>query len=196
MQTVNSHYMLIPLFFYALLFENSMHKFIRMKNKITVKNIARAAIIAALYAALTILLAPISFGAVQFRVSECLTVLPLFFPEAAVSLFIGCLISNLVTMNVFDIVFGSLATLAAAILTSKCNRHTLRGRLLAPIPPVVINAIVIGMVITFTSSGGEPSAFLLPINMLTVGIGQILSCYGIGLPLIYLLNRRNLKNNP
>ena len=96
--------------------------------------IVRAALIAALYAALTLALYPISYGPVQFRVSEALTLLPVFMPEAIPGLFVGCLLANLIgSATIWDIVFGSLATLIAAVLTYA----TRRNRYIAAAWPVI-----------------------------------------------------------
>ena len=82
------------------------------------RKLALAAVVGAAYAALTVLLAPISFPAVQFRVSELLCILPFFFPCTAWGLFVGCAIANIFGGSVLDIVFGSLATLFAGLLTA------------------------------------------------------------------------------
>ncbi len=156
----------------------------------------RGGIIAALYMTLTLVFAPISFGAIQFRISEALTVLPMFFPEATAALFVGCLISNMISgFGIADMVFGSLATLIAAFLTSKIkNKYT------APLPSVFINAAVIGGMIAFMSSSSDKTAFLTVFftNFLTVGIGQATVCYLLGVPLATaverLLPRINKKN--
>ena len=111
---------------------------------------AVCAVLAALYAGLTVLLAPISYGAFQCRVSEALTLLPFFAPYTMWGLFIGCFLANLYTGSVLDIVFGSLATLLAAFLTSKC-----KNKWLAALPPVLVNAVVIGAVIAWSSAGVE-----------------------------------------
>jgi len=146
------------------------------------RKITRVAVIAALYAAVTILLAPFSYGMVQVRVSEALTILPFIFPEAAVGLFIGCLFSNVYGgFGILDIVFGSLATLLAAWLTGRMPHP-----FLAPLPPVLINAVVVGFILKYVI--GAP----LFLSMLYVGGGQLFACYGLGLPLLYLLKRYNL----
>jgi uncharacterized membrane protein len=143
--------------------------------------IARVAIIAAVYAATTLLFAPISYGVLQVRVSEALTVLPFIFPESILGLFIGCMIANIFGgLGIIDIVFGSLATLIAGYLTSK-----MPNLYLAPLPPVLINAIVVGLILKFVL--GAP----LLLTMLYVGIGQFLACYVMGLPLLYWLKRND-----
>jgi uncharacterized membrane protein len=147
------------------------------------KKITRIAIIAALYTAVTILLAPFSYGMVQVRVSEALTILPFIFPESVIGLFLGCLISNVYGgLGLIDIVFGSLATLIAAYLTSKMPRTWL-----APLPPVLINAVVVGFILKYVL--GAP----LFLSMLYVGFGQLLACYGLGLPLLYLMRKYNFN---
>lgn len=147
--------------------------------------IARAGIIAALYAAVTVAVAPLSYGPVfQVRVAEALTVLPFFTPAAVPGLFVGCVAANAAGMamglggGVADIVFGSLATLAAAALT-----RIMPSRWLAPLPPVAVNAGVVGL--TLHMALGYPA---VP-TMLWVGLGELAACYGLGLPLMALLNR-------
>lgn len=85
--------------------------------------LAAAAVIGAAYAVLTMVLAPISYGTVQFRVSEVLCILPYFLPFSTWGLFAGCLIANLITGNIFDIIFGSMATLCAALCTAAIGSH-------------------------------------------------------------------------
>ncbi len=147
----------------------------------TTNKIVRIAIIAALYAAVTIVLAPFSYGMIQVRVSEALTVLPFIFPESVLGLFIGCLIANIYGgLGAVDIIFGSVATLVAGYLTSK-----MPSILLAPLPPVVVNAVVVGFILNYVLEAP------LLASMLYVGIGQLLACYFLGLPLLYLLKRYN-----
>ncbi len=149
--------------------------------------IVRGGIIAALYLTLTLVFAPISFGAVQFRISESLTVLPMFFPEATAALFAGCLVSNMISgFGIADMIFGSLATLIAAYLTSK-----IKNKYLAPIPSVLINGIVIGGMIAFMSASSDKAAFVTVflMNLLTVGAGQAVVCYLLGVPLATAIER-------
>ena len=143
--------------------------------------IVRIAVIAALYAAITILLAPLSYAVIQIRVSEALTVLPFIFPESVLGLFIGCLIANIYGgLGIIDIVFGSLATLAAGYITSK-----MPSPCLAPLPPVLVNAVVVGFILKYVI--GAP----LFLSMLYVGVGQAVACYLLGLPLLIWLRRYN-----
>lgn len=152
------------------------------------RKLVLSAVIGAIYAALTIFLAPIAYGAIQFRVSEALTVLPFYYPTSIWGLFVGCVIANIFspTVNILDIVFGSLATLLAGYLTSK-----IRSKWLAPLPPVLINAVVIGFVLAFVSAPGAVWEAFLPIA-LSVGAGQLGACYVLGIPLLYALSKINL----
>ena len=115
--------------------------------KINTRNLITAAIIGALYAVLTMVLAPISYGPVQFRVSEVLCILPFFMPCTSWGLFIGCIVANLMSAaGLLDVVFGSLATLITCVCIAQCGKmgNTLRARLLACFMPVIWNALVVG----------------------------------------------------
>ena len=146
------------------------------------KTLTRAAVIAALYAALTLLLAPISYGAMQVRVSEGLTLLPVLFPEAAPALFVGCLLANLLGGSALpDIVLGSLTTLVAALLTRR-----LRGnRLLAALPPVVLNGLVVGALVHLLYTPEIPMALC----MLYVAVGEAIACYVVGFLVLAAVRR-------
>ena len=168
-----------------------------MKN-MSIRKIAFAAIIGAAYAALTLALAPISFGssgAWQFRVSEALCILPFFFPFSAWGLFVGCIISNLISFyGVPDIIFGSLATLAAGFLTAyigKRSRGGISSKILACLPPVVMNAVVVGAVIAYETvhAPGSTAPFWPTYELFgaQVGVGEIGALYILGLPLLILL---------
>ena len=133
------------------------------KKLLTPRSLCLSAVIAALYAALTMLLAPISYGPIQLRLSEALTVLPILLPQAVPGLFVGCLIANLYTGMLTDIVFGSLATLIAAVGT-----YLLRKKpLLAAACPVVSNGVIVGLVLTATSN------MPLLLTMGTVALGEV-----------------------
>ncbi len=148
------------------------------------RDLAQGAIIAAIYALLTIFLAPISSGLVQCRVAEAMSVLPYFTFSAVPGLFIGCLLANLLTGTpIYDVLFGSLATLIAAYLT-----YALRNRVpkyLAPMPSVVVNALVVGWLLTSVYQVGV--SFWAAAGY--VAIGQAIACFALGLPLMTLLER-------
>ncbi len=151
-----------------------------MKNKSVLMTV-HAAMIAAIYVALTYVFAPISFGQIQVRIAEALTILPLFTPAAIPGLFIGCLLGNtLGGALVPDIVFGSLATLVGAVFTRK-----LRGAspFLAPLPPILANTLVVPFILRYAYQILLP----VPLMMLTVGAGEILSCGVLGMLLYYAL---------
>jgi uncharacterized membrane protein len=141
-------------------------------------------IIAALYAVLTYALAPFGYGMVQVRVAEALCILPFFTPAAVPGLFVGCVIANFFSpLGWIDIVIGSLATLVAAFLASRT-----RIKWLVPLPAVLINAVAVGAEISILSMGTVDSVSFLPAAG-SVALGQIVACYILGLPLLYLLNR-------
>ena len=156
-----------------------------MKNRLNTRKLCISALIAAIYVALTIALAPISYGALQFRVSESLCVFPYFIPGTAWGLFAGCIIANLMTGNIFDVIFGSAATLIASLLTALIGkrRNTVRNRALACFIPVIVNAIVVSAVITFAYNGNG-SLKLYLINALQIAAGEAGVMYILGLPLM------------
>ena len=145
--------------------------------------IAQAAMIAAIYVVLTLLGASFSYGEVQVRISEALSILPVFTPAAIPGVFLGCLISNILGGCILpDIIFGSLATLIGAIFTWMLRN---RSKFLAPIPPVVANMIVVPFVLKY----GYMVPLPIPFMMLTIGIGEVISCGVLGLILYAALNR-------
>jgi len=151
------------------------------------REIAYAGIVAALYAVLTIALAPISYGIYQIRLAEALTVLPFLFPSAAIGLWAGCLVANIFGGNgLYDILFGPLFTLAAGSLTYMFSRLKSRrlGMVLAPIPPIIINAFGVAAYLAEITQMN----YLFVVQM--IGVGQIVACYVLGLPLLFYLNAR------
>ena len=135
--------------------------------------LAQGAIIAAMYVALTLIFAPISFGAVQVRIAEALTILPLFTPAAIPGLFIGCLIANGLGGGILlDVIFGSIATLIGAALG-----YLLRfNRWLVPIPTILSNTVIVPMVLKYGYGVDMPIWML----MIYIVIGEILGCYLLG----------------
>lgn len=153
-----------------------------MNLKNPTNTLTRAAIIAALYAALTLVLSPMSFGLVQIRISEAFTLLPVLMPEAVPALAVGCLIANFLGgATALDIVFGTLATLIAALLTRK-----FRDRLpLAMLMPVLLNGLIVGFVVHVAYSPSVP----LGLCMLSVAAGEAVSCCLLGPALLRALSR-------
>lgn len=159
-----------------------------MRNK-NVLFTVRAALIAALYVVLTCFVSAIGLasGAIQVRVSEALTVLPYFSASAVPGLFVGCILANLLTgAPVYDVVFGSLATLLGAVGTYLLRRH----RFLCTLPPVIANVLIIPPVLRYgyglvMEAGGRD--WSIPFYMLTVGAGEIICCCGMGTVLLNAL---------
>ncbi|MCR4817948.1 MAG: QueT transporter family protein [Fretibacterium sp.] len=146
------------------------------------KSLASGAMIAALYAVLTFAMAPISYGPVQFRISEALTLLPWYLPEAVPGLFIGCVVANFFGgYGMVDMFFGSLATLIGALLTRKAPQLWA-----AALPPVVSNMIIIGAMLHVLI--GVP----LIATALYVGVGEAGACFLVGIPVMKLLERRGI----
>ena len=155
-------------------------------KKISARQLTTAAAIAALYTVLSLassFIPPVG-GVFQFRVSEALTILPYFTPAAIPGLFIGCLLSNLITGALpYDLVFGSLATLIAALITAYMGKKGM-SKWLAPLPAVVMNALVVGAVLCY----GYRVGVSYPVCALYVGAGEAISCYAVGMPLLAALN--------
>lgn len=163
-----------------------------MNQSLKVRRLVEAAMIAAIYTVLTYAAATLNlaYQGVQFRFSEALTILPVFTPSAIPGLAIGCFLSNLGSpMGIIDWVSGTSATLLAAVLTRLLRNLTIKGLpVLAPLPPVFTNAVIVGCVIAVT----DPAGFSIPLfaaMALSVGLGELAVCYGLGLPLIVVLKK-------
>ena len=152
-------------------------------QKLQTQHLTRAAAVGAAYAVLSLFSSVFSltFGVVQCRFSEALCVLPFFFPETVWGLFAGCLITNLLSpYGLLDLIVGSLATLIAALLTARC-----RKKWLAPLPPVVLNTLLVGAVIAYEETGltaAFPATWA--INGLTVGAGEASARAVAALPML------------
>ena len=155
-----------------------------MRNK-KVLLIVQAALIAAIYVVLTYFISAFNLasGAIQVRISEALTILPFFTPAAIPGLFIGCLIGNILGGAILpDIIFGSIATLIGAFFTWKLRNQ---NRILAPLPPIIANIIVVPFVLRY----GYGATLPIPFMMLTVGIGEGISCAVLGMVLYFALKK-------
>lgn len=151
--------------------------------KFSIKFLVQAALIAAMYAAITLLLRPFGFGPVQFRLAEALTVLPAIIPAAIPGLFIGCFLANWLGLApMVDIVFGSLTTLIAAFITYLLRKN----KILLPLPPVVLNASIVGTYVYYLID----NTYALHIIILSIGLSELIICYGLGL-LLYTIVDRN-----
>ena len=158
-----------------------------MKRKhFSASYIAQGAIIAALYVALTLVFAPISYGSVQVRIAEMLTILPLFTPAAIPGLFIGCLLANILGgAIIWDVIFGSIATLIGAVFGYLLRKN----RWLVPIPAIVANAVIIPLVLKYGYGVDAPLLLLV----LYLVIGEVAGCYVLGEILGGILSRYATK---
>ena len=162
---------------------------IESKPRFTTRALVNGGLIGAIYVALTLLFQPISFGAIQFRIAEALTLLPILSVDAVPGLFIGCLIANAMGGGVwFDVVLGSLATLLAAV----CTRLIRDKRFIAALMPTIFNGLIVGPVVYFAyvRAPGDPvSVGTLLFNMATVAFGELVVCYALGMPFLYALEK-------
>lgn len=157
-----------------------------MKNK-KVLFLTHAAMIAAIYVVLTLVFQAISFGEIQVRIAEALTILPAFTPAAIPGLFIGCIIGNIFGGSILpDIIFGSLATLIGSCFTYLLRKQ---NKYLAPLPPIISNTVIVPLVLKYAYGFKLPIAFM----MLTVGIGEVISCGVLGMILYSSLEKHKNK---
>ena len=164
-------------------------------NKFSTAKICRAGIVASVYFILTYFFQAISFGPIQLRVAEALTILPLFFIESVPALFIGCMVANLFSgFLIFDIAIGAPTTLIAAIITyliGKMIKHKHLRFMLGAIPPILANAFAVPLVILL--SGGLEYTYM--VQAVIIGVGQALAIYPLGGLLYYSLYSLK-ENNP
>ena len=159
------------------------------------RTLVRCALIAAVYAAVSLSLAPLAYGPMQARVSEALTLLPVLMPEAVAGVTLGCFLTNFVgvftganILGALDVLFGTAATLAAALSTRALARVRLKKLpLAAAVPPVLLNAVVIGAELTWLIGPRTLPVFLVQAGW--VAVGQALSCFVLGLPLVRLIEK-------
>jgi uncharacterized membrane protein len=163
-----------------------------MKNRFSTRDLTLAAVVAALYAVLGYFgdVFGLTFGHVQIRFAEALTVLPFLCPATAPGLAIGCLITNLLSpYGPLDIVFGTLATAIAAYLTTKMPRWYL-----AALPPIIVNAIILPPMWAWAEVGAVNTAFWAScgFNALTFIVGEVIACYVLGTLLLKALPKTGL----
>lgn len=144
--------------------------------------VVQAAAIAAIYVVLTVVLAPLSFGEVQIRFAEALTILPYFTPAAIPGLFVGCIIGNFMGGAIpVDIICGSIATLIGAVGSYALRKH----KFLVPVPPVLANTVIVPFVLFYGYGINLP----IPLMMLSVGAGEVISCGVLGLVILFALDK-------
>lgn len=153
------------------------------------KRLVRAAMVAAIYVVLCLVLAPFSYGAVQVRLAEMLCLLPVFGAEYIVAVTLGCFLANLLGSTLVDVVFGTAATLVACLVTYAVRKVRVGGLAIpAAVPPIVSNAVIVGALeLTFFLPGVTGTAALAAWNALTVGIGEVVSCGILGVALVKLI---------
>ena len=173
-----------------------------MRTTKNVRSLTQAAMIAALYAVLTYAAAAVNlaYGAVQFRFSEALTVLPVFTPAAIPGLAVGCFLANLGSpLGLVDWIFGTGATLLAAVGTWMARKIQIKGvPVLAPLPPVIANVVLVGFELSCLSSAGTFALgnftwAAFGASALSVGIGELVICYALGLPLLLALRKTGVS---
>lgn len=148
-----------------------------------IRPMCEAAVIAALYAAVTLVTAPLASDVIQVRIAEALCALPIFTPSAIPGVTLGCLLANLLTGSPLpDVIFGTLATLIGAVLTALLRRHPIPALL----PPIVSNAVIIPLVLKYAYKVEE--AYLY--TVLTVSAGEIISVGVLGFILFSLIKKR------
>lgn len=164
----------------------------QVNGRAPVQGLVRCAAIAAVYVVLCLVLAPFSYGAVQVRVAEALCLLPVFGAEYIVGVTLGCFLANLFGSTILDVIFGTLATLLACLVTYRLRNVRIKGLAIpASLPPVLFNAVIVGIEITvfFTdfTAMSAPVWLLCLTNGISVGIGEIISCTVLGVALVRLI---------
>lgn len=153
--------------------------------------LTRAGLTAALYAVLTFAFAPLAYGPLQIRPAEALTLLPIFFPETIPGLFVGCFLANLLSgYGIYDMIFGSLITLIAAFgtyLIGRIFKEDLLSALFGGIPPVLLNAIGIPLIIILVTEGESMAVYWLYFGEFL--LTQSVWIYALGVPLFYGVKR-------
>ena len=168
--------------------------------KLSLTSFVKIALIAALYSTVSLVLAPFSFGNIQVRIAEGLTLLPLLSPLAILGLTLGCFITNFIgvimgvnILGMMDVLIGTFATLIAAGLTYKFRNITIKGfPLFSTLMPVVINAVIIGAELAYVFAPEFTLNYFL-IFSLEVALGQSIAVYLIGLPILNAFKKRNIN---
>ena len=166
------------------------------KANFTVKSIAINAIIAALYAVITMLCGPLSYEFSQFRISEFMNLLVFFNPTYTIGLTLGCLIANLASLyGVYDIVSGTLATLISCLLIVGCSK-VVKNLFLAGLIPCLVNAIIVPFTIYLANLGTVDQINLAAMYWIMFGwvfLGEFVCIIGIGYPLFFILKRKGVR---
>ena len=164
----------------------------RTDGHVSVQRLVRCAVIAAVYVVLCLVLAPFSYGAVQVRIAEAICLLPVFGAEYIIGVTLGCFLANLFGSTIIDVIFGTIATLLACLVTYRLRNVRIKGLAIpASLPPVLFNAVIVGIEITlfFTdyTAMSAPVWLLCISNGISVGIGELISCTILGVALVKLI---------
>ena len=162
-----------------------------MNQNSSVRKLARCGVVAAIYVVLCLALQPFSYGAVQVRVAEALCLLPVFGAEYILGVVLGCFLANLLGSTIVDVIFGTLATLLACVVTYKLRNVRFKGLAIVPsLPPVLFNAVIIGIEIAVMfpdPSSSAPLWLACITNGISVGIGELISCTVLGVLLVKIV---------
>lgn len=166
-----------------------------MNQNLSVRKLARGAVVAAVYVALCMVLAPFSYGAIQVRIAEVLCLLPVFGAEYIAAVTLGCFLANLLGSSIIDVVFGTLATFLACLCTYKLRRLRVAGLALpAALPPILWNAAIVGPEIAIFFSDAPATLPIILFDALTVGIGEVISCGILGTLFVKLIETNSTLN--
>lgn len=159
-------------------------------SKFNSHRLARCGLVTALYVVLCLMFQPLSFGGIQVRFAEALTLLPIFGAEYIPALVLGCFLSNLLGSVLPDVIFGTIATLLACLLTYKMRNLRWKGLAIpAALPPILVNALIVGPEIAIFFLDTPATLPLMAVNALTVGLGEVISCGVLGVALVHLIER-------
>ena len=159
-----------------------------MNQNSSVRKLVHCGVVAAIYVVLCLALQPLSYGAVQVRVAEALCLLPVFGAEYIVGVVLGCFLANLLGSTIVDVIFGTLATLLACLVTYKLRNVRFKGlAIAASLPPVLFNAVIIGIVMFPDPTSSAPIWLACITNGISVGIGELISCTVLGVVLVKLI---------
>ncbi len=171
-----------------------------MNQNSSVRKLVRCGVVAAIYVVLCMALQPLSYGAVQVRVAEALCLLPVFGAEYIAGVVLGCFLANLLGSTIVDVIFGTLATLLACVVTYKLRNVRFKGlAVAASLPPVLFNAVIIGIEIAvmFPDPTSSAPIWLACItNGISVGIGELISCTVLGVLLVKIIESSKALNGP
>lgn len=163
------------------------------KRSFSVLSLVRSGLVAGLYVTICLVLQPLSFGAVQIRAAEALVLLPVFGPEYIIGVTLGCFIANAIASVPIDALVGTFATMIAGLATYLLRRCRVKRLAVVPaLPPVIFNAVIVGLEISFLFGNSAATLPAVLLNMVTVGLGEILSCMVLGVALVRFIEKNRL----